>query len=43
MILAEKVKEAAVSVLPIMAVVWLLHITAAPLGDGLYSFLLGGR
>lgn len=42
MILAEKVKEAAVSVLPIMAVVWLLHITAAPLGDGLYSFLLGG-
>lgn len=42
MILLEKIKEAGISVLPVMALVWLLHLFAAPLGDSLYSFLLGG-
>lgn len=42
MILAEKFKEAAVSVIPVMVVVWLLHLTVAPMGDDLYKFLVGG-
>lgn len=42
LILAEKLKEAAISVIPVMAVVWLLHISVAPLGDNLGRFLIGG-
>ncbi|MBD5417413.1 MAG: DUF1538 domain-containing protein [Desulfovibrio sp.] len=42
MILLEKLKEAATSVIPVMGVVWLLHFTAAPLGDELGRFLAGG-
>lgn len=42
MVLVEKIKEAAISVLPIMAVVWLLHLFAAPLETGLARFLTGG-
>lgn len=40
--LIEKIKEAAISVLPIMAIVWLLHISVAPLEENLSRFLLGG-
>lgn len=42
MILLEKLKEAATSVIPVMGVVLLLHFTAAPLGDDLGRFLAGG-
>ncbi|WP_308621796.1 DUF1538 domain-containing protein [uncultured Desulfovibrio sp.] len=42
MILLEKLKEAAISVIPVMGVVWLLHFTAAPLGAELGRFLAGG-
>lgn len=42
MILLEKLKEAATSVIPVMGVVWLLHFTAAPLGAELGRFLAGG-
>ena len=42
MILLEKLKEAATSVIPVMGLVWLLHCTAAPLGDELARFLAGG-
>lgn len=42
MILMDKIKEAAISVLPIMLVVWLLHLTAAPLGENLARFAVGG-
>lgn len=42
MILIEKLKEAAISVIPVMAVVWLLHISVAPLGENLARFLVGG-
>lgn len=42
MILFGKIKEAGISVLPAIAVVWLLHLTAAPMGDELYKFLAGG-
>lgn len=41
-ILLDKIKEAGVSVVPVMVVVWLLHLTVAPLGDGLWHFLVGG-
>lgn len=42
MILLEKLKEAATSVIPVMGVVWLLHFTAAPLGAELGRFFAGG-
>lgn len=42
MILLSKIREAAVSVIPVMLVVWLLHATVAPLGEDLFRFLLGG-
>lgn len=42
MILLEKFREAATSVIPVMGVVWLLHMTAAPLGEDLPRFLFGG-
>ncbi len=39
----EKIKESAVSVLPVMAIVVLLHFTIAPLNPGqLPQFILGG-
>lgn len=40
--LLSKLKETLISVLPIMAVVLILNFTIAPLGDSLFSFLLGG-
>ena len=40
--LLEKLKESAISVIPVMAVVLLLHFSMAPLGDRLGEFLLGG-
>ncbi|CAK7009591.1 MAG: hypothetical protein DELT_00391 [Desulfovibrio sp.] len=41
--LMEKLKESVISVLPIMAIVVLLHFTIAPLRDGqLPQFLVGG-
>lgn len=42
MVLLEKIKESAISVIPVMLVVCLLHFTAAPLGDALAEFLVGG-
>lgn len=42
MFLWNKLKEAAISVIPVMAVVWLLHWTVAPLGEDLASFTVGG-
>ncbi|MBD5552997.1 MAG: DUF1538 domain-containing protein [Desulfovibrio sp.] len=42
MILVEKAREAAISVVPVMAVVWLLHLTVAPLAENLPRFLIGG-
>ena len=42
MVLLEKIKESAISVIPVMLVVCLLHFTAAPLGDALGEFLVGG-
>ncbi|MDE5832938.1 MAG: DUF1538 domain-containing protein [Desulfovibrio sp.] len=42
MILIEKIKEAAISVIPVMIVVWALHLTVAPMGDALYKFMIGG-
>lgn len=41
-VLLEKIKESAVSVIPVMLMVWLLHLTVAPLGDTLAQFLAGG-
>jgi hypothetical protein len=39
----EKIREAAVSVAPVMAIVGLLHFTFAPLGPGQFpQFLVGG-
>ena len=39
----EKVKESVISVVPIMAIVVVLHFTIAPLGDGqLLQFVVGG-
>lgn len=42
MILLDKIKEAATSVIPVMVVVWLLHIFIAPLGENFPRFLVGG-
>ncbi len=42
MILFDKLKEAAISVIPVMLVVWLLHLSVAPLGENLGRFLIGG-
>lgn len=42
MILFDKIKEAAISVIPVMTVVWILHLTVAPMGPALYKFLVGG-
>ena len=42
MVLLEKIKESAISVIPVMLMVCLLHFTAAPLGDALGEFLVGG-
>lgn len=42
MILYEKIKEAAISVIPVMLVVWLLHITVSPMGEDFIKFLIGG-
>lgn len=42
MIFLEKLKESSISVLPIMALVSLLHFALAPLGVLFVPFLLGG-
>ena len=42
MIFLEKLRESAISVLPIMALVGLLHLAVAPLGALFPPFLLGG-
>lgn len=42
MIFLEKLKESSISVLPVMALVSLLHFALAPLGDLFIPFLLGG-
>lgn len=42
MILMEKIKEAAISVVPVMLLVWLLHLVVAPVGEDLLAFLVGG-
>lgn len=42
MTLWDKLKEAAVSVSPVMVLVWLLHMTIAPLGENLARFIAGG-
>ncbi len=42
MIFLEKLRESAISVLPIMALVSLLHLAVAPLGALFPPFLLGG-
>lgn len=42
MILLEKLREAAVSVVPVMLLVWLLHLTIAPLEDDFGKFVIGG-
>lgn len=42
MILQDKLKEAATSVVPVMVLVWLLHLTIAPLGEDFGKFLAGG-
>ncbi len=42
MIVLEKIKEAAISVIPVMLLVFLLHLAAAPLGDTVWKFLVGG-
>lgn len=42
MILFEKIREAAISVIPVMALVWILHLTVSPMGPALYKFLVGG-
>lgn len=39
---SEKFKESLFSVSPIMAIVVLLHWTVIPLGETLWSFLVGG-
>lgn len=42
MTLLDKFREAALSVAPIMLIVWLLHLTIAPLDEGFGKFLVGG-
>lgn len=42
MILVEKIREAGISVIPVMAAVWLLHLFVAPLEAGIARFLIGG-
>lgn len=42
MILAEKLKEAASSVVPIMLIVCLLHVSVTPLGGNFAKFIVGG-
>lgn len=42
MILLDKIREAAISVIPVMALVWILHLTVSPMGPALYKFLVGG-
>ena len=42
MILTSKIKEAATSVVPIMGLVWLLHMTIAPIGENFLKFVIGG-
>lgn len=42
MTLWDKFKESAVSVAPVMVIVWLLHLTVAPLGENLPRFIVGG-
>lgn len=42
MILAEKLKEAASSVVPVMLIVWLMHVSVAPIGDNFEKFVVGG-
>ena len=41
MLFIEKCKEAVISVVPIVILVLLLHLTVAPLGDALPRFLAG--
>lgn len=41
MILIDKIKEAAISVIPVMILVWLLDMTLAP-GQDILKFLIGG-
>ena len=42
MILISKLKEAATSVIPIMILVWLLHLTIAPIQENFIKFIVGG-
>ena len=42
MLFLEKFKESLISVIPIMGMVLLLHLTVAPLGTALPQFLIGG-
>lgn len=42
MLFLEKFKESLISVIPIMGLVLLLHLTVAPLGPALPQFLIGG-
>lgn len=37
-----KIKEAGISVAPVMLFVWLLHLTIAPLEQGIAQFIVGG-
>ena len=38
----EKLKEAAISVVPVMVIVWLLHLLIAPLDKTIWQFMVGG-
>ena len=38
----EKLKEAAISVVPVMVLVWLLHLLIAPLDKTIWQFMVGG-
>ena len=40
--LFEKIRESVISVIPIMAIGILLHLTIAPMGDAFAPFLVGG-
>ncbi|MDO5538259.1 MAG: DUF1538 domain-containing protein [Desulfovibrionaceae bacterium] len=40
--IVDKIKESVISVLPIMAIGVLLHLTVAPMGDSFAPFLFGG-
>ena len=42
MLFLEKLKESLISVLPVMLLVLVLHLTVAPLGPAFPQFLVGG-